>query len=253
MKELLLGRLDQIAQSLEHSNHALALIGLGSVGLELERLDAHSDLDFFVIVQDGHKKDFLENLDWLAKLAPVAYVFQNSADGHKLLFKDGVFCEFAIFEISELVSIPFAPGRIVWKNDGVPESTAVPSLESKLHQHSLEWNLGEALTNILIGLKRFYRGEKLTAARFVQQYALDRALELQETLNASEQGFPDPFNRERRLEHRYPEFGKCMADFVQGYERTPESALALLGWFEQHFVVNWAIAKTIRDLIRENS
>jgi lincosamide nucleotidyltransferase B/F len=112
MKELLLSRLTQIAQSLEQSKRALALIGLGSVGLELERLDEHSDLDFFVIVEAGFKQEFLEQLDWLICLSPVAYVFQNSADGFKLLYKDGVFCEFAIFEISELASIPFAPGRI---------------------------------------------------------------------------------------------------------------------------------------------
>ena len=36
---LLLKRLDEIGQSLEQSSHALALIGLGSVGLELHRLD----------------------------------------------------------------------------------------------------------------------------------------------------------------------------------------------------------------------
>jgi hypothetical protein len=41
----LLDRLDAIGRSLEASSHALALIGLGSVGLELAQLDAHSDLD----------------------------------------------------------------------------------------------------------------------------------------------------------------------------------------------------------------
>jgi lincosamide nucleotidyltransferase B/F len=46
----LLTRLDEIGQSLAHSGHALALIGLGSDGQELDRLDASSDLDFFVIV-----------------------------------------------------------------------------------------------------------------------------------------------------------------------------------------------------------
>ena len=48
--EALLARLDAIACSLEASGHAEALIGLGSVGLELDRLDEYSDLDFFAIV-----------------------------------------------------------------------------------------------------------------------------------------------------------------------------------------------------------
>jgi hypothetical protein len=248
MKELLLSRLTQIAQSLEQSKRALALIGLGSIGLELERLDEHSDLDFFVIAEAGFKQEFLERLDWLICLSPVAYVFQNSADGFKLLYEDGVFCEFAIFEISQLASIPFAPGRIIWKKTGVPEHIAIPKLEIPRHAHSLEWNLGEALTNVLIGLKRFYRGEKLTAARFVQQYAVDRVLELHQSLQASEP-LRDPFNPERRLEQRYPEFATHIAEFVQGYERTPESALAIVDWLEQHFAVNNAIVQMIRDCL----
>ena len=51
--ERLLQRLDEIGRSLERSGHALALIGLGSVGTELDRLDDYADLDFFAIVEDG--------------------------------------------------------------------------------------------------------------------------------------------------------------------------------------------------------
>jgi len=53
--EKLLKRLDDIGQELSKRPGALALIGLGSVGLERERLDTFSDLDFFVIVQAGYK------------------------------------------------------------------------------------------------------------------------------------------------------------------------------------------------------
>jgi lincosamide nucleotidyltransferase B/F len=253
MKELLITRLNQIAQKLEHSNHTLALIGLGSVGLELERIDEHSDLDFFVIVKDGFKQDFLQNLEWLTSLSPVAYRFQNTEDGFKLLFEDGVFCEFAVFESAELANIPFAAGRIVWKKQGVEDTLANPKLASLQHQHSLAWNLGEALTNILIGVKRFYRGEKLSAARFVQQYAVDRVLELHESLQALDQTGRDPFNRERRLEQRHPEIAQHLSAFVQGYERTPESALAILAWLEQHFEINQSITSMIKDLIRQKS
>ncbi len=49
-RERLLKRLDDIGRSLAGRPDALALIGLGSVGRELERLDDYSDLDVFVIV-----------------------------------------------------------------------------------------------------------------------------------------------------------------------------------------------------------
>jgi lincosamide nucleotidyltransferase B/F len=252
MQNLLLQRLGDIGRSLEHSEHALALIGLGSVGLELERLDSHSDLDFFVIVKDGFKSAYLENLSWLTDLAPVAYQFQNTGDGFKLLFEDDVFCEFAVFELHELSSIPFAAGRIVWKAAQIPDSIAQPMRTSNSSNFDLGWNLGEALTNIYIGLKRLARGEKLSAARFVQQYALDRILELADHLEAGTTSgnttiLRDPFNRERRLEQRCPRFTHHLKDFVQGYERTAESALAMLDWLEVNFSIDPGMARAIRD------
>lgn len=163
---LLLQRLEAIGQSLENSGHALALIGLGSVGTELERIDQHSDLDFFAIVEDGYKQRYIENLDWLSSLAPVAYSFQNTVDGYKLLYQDGIFCEFAVFELGELKHIPFSEGRIVWKKLQVDDSITVPVRKSSSEsKQSVQWHLGEALTNLLIGLKRFRRGEKLSGSR----------------------------------------------------------------------------------------
>ena len=40
--------------------------------------------------------------------------------------------------------------------------------------------LGEALTNLYVGMAREKRGEKLSAMRFIQGYAVDRLLELAE-------------------------------------------------------------------------
>ena len=110
----LIDRLSAIGRSLEDSGHGLALIGLGSVGLERDRLDEFSDLDFFAVVADGWKLRFIDDLSWLSRIAPIAYSFRNTADGHKLLFSDGVFCEFAVFETQELAAVSFAPGRVIW-------------------------------------------------------------------------------------------------------------------------------------------
>ena len=118
-QDVLLSRLKEIGTSLARSNKAVALIGLGSVGMEVDRLDEFSDLDFFAIVEPGYKTEFIEQLDWLGSICPIAYSFRNTPDGHKLLFRDGVFCEFAVFEERELPEIPFAPGRIIWKKQGV--------------------------------------------------------------------------------------------------------------------------------------
>ena len=245
----LLTRLEEIGRSLERSGQALALIGLGSVGLERERLDEFSDLDFFAVVESGCKVRYLENLDWLSSLNPLAYAFKNTADGYKLLFSDGVFCEFAVFEPAELAQAAYAPGRMIWRREDVPASWAAPQRPAPaMHELDVAWQVGEALTNLYVGLGRFRRGEKLSAQRFIQHYAVDRLLALNGELETPQAGLLDPFSHERRCERRYPLFAQALPQFVQGYERSPQSALAILAFLEAHFSVNPAIAARIRAL-----
>jgi hypothetical protein len=245
----LLQRLEEIGHSLAQSGHALALIGLGSVGLERQRLDAYSDLDFFVIVEPGYKRAYLENLDWLNRLGLIAYAFANTDDGYKLLFADGVFCEFAVFEPDELQALPFAPGRIVWKQPHVPASLSQPVQPPvRSPQRSLDWLLGEALTNLYVGLAREKRGERLSAMRFIQGYAVDRVLELAGFVETAQAVSADAFAPERRFEQRYPGMARQVGAWMQGYARNRESALALLAFLEEEFEVNEALAAAIRGL-----
>lgn len=247
----LLKRLDEIGQSLAQSGQALALLGLGSVGVETARLDQYSDLDFFAIVQPGRKTHFLQDLSWLTNIAPAAYYFQNTADGYKFLYTDGIFCEFAVFEPQELSQIPFAEGRIVWKTPEVADEIRQPTRPSPTHTRpSVEWSLGEALTCLYVGLGRYQRGEKLSAQRFVQHFTVDRVIELAAGLEAAPAGvFVDPFAPERRVEKRLPHLAQWLPQFVPGYDHTPQAAAAILTFLEQHFDVN----PTLAQLIRANS
>lgn len=246
---LLLQRLDAIGASLARSGRALALIALGSGGTEQERLDDYSDLDFFAIVEDGCKQDFLAGLDWLAATGPIAYRYRNTVDGYKVLFEDGVFCEFAVFELAELQHIPYAPGRVVWKK---PEISGDNLMPVRKHQeappHGTEWLLGEALTCLYAGLCRNARGERLAAMRSIQVQAVDRVLELCATIEREAQAVGDPFALERRFERRYPESARALPEFMQGYDRNVRSAQAILAFLESHFPVDPAMKRAILGL-----
>jgi hypothetical protein len=245
----LLTRLDEIGQSLARSEGALALIGLGSVGLELDRLDAYSDLDFFVIVEEGYKQAYLDSLHWLSDVHPITYRFLNTDDGYKLLFEDGIFCEFAIFELDELKTIPFAAGRLVWRRAEMPETLGQPISQPAIwSKRNKDRSLGEAVTNVYVGLQRDKRGEKLSATRFIQGYAVDRLLELVEFIGTPNKAHRDPFVNERRFEQRFPDMTSYLPNWMQGYEKNRESALAILDFLERHFEVNEAMAKEIRNL-----
>ncbi|MBI2418369.1 MAG: hypothetical protein HYV28_10805, partial [Ignavibacteriales bacterium] len=153
-KEKLLFRLEEIGESIKNSGNALALIGLGSVGIELSRLDDYSDLDFFVIAKDGYKSFYIENLSWLSSIAPLSYTFRNTKDGYKLMYEDGIYCEFAVFEIRELLQTNYAEGRIIWMADDFDENLRVPRNTGApdWRPESVDWLIGEIVTCLYVGM-----------------------------------------------------------------------------------------------------
>lgn len=243
----LLARLEAIAASLAATGRVQAVIGLGSVGLETDRLDAWSDLDFFVVADPGHKAAFIDSLAWLAAAHPLDWHVRNTADGHKALMSDGVFCEFAVFEPQELASIPFAPGRLVWARPGIDPALAAPRRALPRRTTDETWIVGEALACLFVGLQRWHRGERLSAARFVQGHALDRLIELDALRTRPPAG--DAFNGDRRLEARQPALAAELPALVPGYERTPQAALAVLEALARRgAMLNAAMADRIRAL-----
>lgn len=250
-RKALLKRLDDIGYSIADSGNGLALLALGSVGKELARIDQYSDLDFFVIVKPGCKKLFMDNLTWLSSIAEIAFYFQNTVDGFKLLFADGIFCEFAIFEVAELSNIPFAEGRIIWKDNNFDEAICQPSIKISPHKQPKEWIIGEILTNLYIGLGRYHRGEKISAFRLIQVYAIDRILELAEYIESEESIAVDIFARERRFEQRYPNIAKKLNSFMPGYQSAFQATHEIINFLEDYFVIDQKMKQAILDLCNE--
>jgi hypothetical protein len=251
-KQRLLERLLAIGQSMKATGNGLALLGLGSAGLETNRMDEYSDLDFFAIVKPGCKRQFIEDLTWLTSIHPAANYFLNTTDGYKLLYTDEIFCEFAVFEPDELATIPFSPGQIIWQEEGfdasvlTPKQRALPEAEP-----SIEFRLGEAITNLYVGLGRYHRGEKLSAASFIQNYAVHQILELSRHIETEQPADHDQFNSERRFEQRFPGVAALLPQFIQGYDRSRESAVAILDFLDLHFEVNETMKGLIRRLAQQ--
>ena len=247
--ERLLARLADLAAELERRGDARALLGLGSVGVDLERLDEHSDLDFFVIVDDDALPRYLGSVDWLEAVHPLAFSFANTVDGRKALWADGLFAEYAVFTLDALAGIPYSPGRVVWRRDDTPDSIAYPQQPLPVPgRSSLEWLVGEALTNLYVGLHRYRRGERLSGMRLVQVFAVDRILEIAGVLGLATAPQQDVFAVERSAERRLASDAVPIADLAQGYDRTPESALAALAWLEAHVAVDPSVAREVRLL-----
>ena len=241
----LLQRLDEIVQSAIASGHALAVLALGSSGRELDRVDEYSDLDLWVIAEDGYQQSFLTNLDWIQAASPIIHRHKHGPTGYSILFEDGIFAEVDAFEVSDLATLGFTEARIAWKRPEIPDTIRFPNKPANPGQRALEELLGEALGNLYVGLGRFHRGEKLTAMRFVQVYAVDRLLEMAHLLETEQPYWPDVFGNERRFEKRFPGIAGALPKLLQGYERTPESAQAMLELLDAHFEINPALKQAI--------
>lgn len=251
-KQFILNRLDQIAAAVAGTGEALAFLGLGSIGTELERFDEWSDLDFFVIARPGKKWRFIDNLDWLNGSGVPAYHFKNSPDGHKYLYEDGVYCEFAVFEPAEIEKIPFSAGRIIWKSDDFDPSICVPSKKNTpWRPDNLDWAMGEVLTCLYVGLCRYARGERLIAAKFVQTFALDILIAAAHFFEKEIPCFNDDFQNERRFEKRFPVMAESLPSMMLGYMRVPESALGILEFLRMKYQVNAGIGSAIEKMAEE--
>lgn len=253
--ERLLALLERLGAVLAERGDAVALLGLGSVGRDRHRLDEHSDADFFVVVDDGCVGRYLADIDWLEATAPVAWSFEHTHDGRKVLFADGLFAEYAVFTVTELRGIPYPPARLLWARDDAAADAAgfelawlpLPSAPTVEHQ------VGEALTNLFVGLHRDLRGERLSATRFVQGYALDRLLTVLHLLGAGRGEPQDAFAVERGAERRFDPDVLPLDALNPGYGpgRNAAAALAILALLEARVEVEPSIAGHIRALAEQ--
>jgi hypothetical protein len=250
--ERLLRRLDDLGVVLARRGDALALLGLGSVGVDLDRLDGHSDLDFFAVVEDGAKQRYLNSIDWLEELAPVVFSFENSVDGRKVLFADGLFAEYAVFTLGELRAQRYPPGRIVWqRGDAFSELDGAGRLPGPSPHDNAEYQVNEALTNLYVGLQREARGERLSAARFIQVHAVDRLLTYLYLTDPDRSPRQDAFVVERGVERRFDADLLSLSSLMPGYGHNRAAALAMLEWWEARVEVSEALADAIRRLAVE--
>jgi len=256
-----LARLDALATDLSGRGDVLAVLGLGSAGTELDRFDDHSDLDFFVVVKDERAKaHYAADLSWLAAAGPVAYQFANEPHGRKVMFDDGLLAEYAIFTVADLDEVPFVGARVVWQHPDAPADLAKRGRQLVgPAQDTVAFHLGEAVTNLFVGMHRELRGERLTATRFVQGFAVDRMLDLLRLTTTVQTAPPDrpgqlrfsrdPFDLSRRVERLYAPDELPLARLLPGYASNADGAAVALDWLRGRFDVDPVIARAIEELV----
>jgi hypothetical protein len=232
--------LEILSNAARNSPHAIALIGAGSAGAEIARMDQYSDIDFFLIVEDGFSSGFINDNSWFGRDLPIVFAFRDTDHGNKALLENGVFLEFAIFTQAELAQNGIPGLRTIWGKSGF----SLPDLSAKQPTvREVSYYVDQALSNLLVGALRLRRGERLAALAMIERYALTNLLSAYRVKNNLT--IQDPFNIERRAEQA---LGVDFAAFVQGYERLERSLEKILAFAEENFQVNASIAQSIREL-----
>jgi lincosamide nucleotidyltransferase B/F len=250
MQKDLINRMDSIAKSASSYDDCLAVLALGSIGVELERLDEYSDLDFFIITTDDSKQRFIDDLTWLSQAYPLGYTFRNTSVGYKFFFKDGIYGEFAVFGLSEVPSIHQSKGRIIWHRQGVeiPNLASSKGAKPKLKSNDSDFNIQEGLTNIYVGLMRYKRGEKLSAYQFIETHAFNNLLKVLHCFEEEKAGFFDDYNIQRRFEQHYPNFAPHLSTMLLGYDRLVESAYNMYQYIKQYYDVHDYLKSILEEL-----
>ncbi len=251
--EDLLKRMEDIAKHVSNMPHTCAVIGLGSMGKEQHRLDAYSDLDFFVITDDEYKQQMIEDLSWLSSVYPIGYAFRNTIDGYKVLFMDGIFAEFAVFSKTEVPHVAQQEAHLFWKKEDYHDDALL--IKKNIHVHHIQdpnFHLEEALTNLFVGLSRALRGEKLSGLRFIEGYAVDHIINYIRLTQTFDHDV-DVFNLERRVERHYPELEHSLPGMLSGYLNLNLSATHILNWINHVHQINPILKTAIQDKIKQLS
>jgi hypothetical protein len=209
----------------------LGLVTLGSTSGLPPGPDAFSDHDFFVVTMPGVQERWRRDLGWLPDAASVVLAFRETAHGVKALYASGHLVEFAVFDPDELAlarvnryAVPLDRERVAERLGAVRQATvaaAPPPADAR-------WQAGQLLTNLVVGVGRWARGERLSGHQLVRVGALGHLVALWRAgLPPERRALLDDLDPLRRLESALPEAAAELEAALQS--PLPVTARVLLG------------------------
>lgn len=234
----------------------LGLVLLGSTSGEGTPPDAWSDHDFFVVVEPGAQERFRSELGWLPDAGSIALSFRETAHGLKVVYESGHLAEFAVFEPDELRLARVNRYRVVLdRADVAGRMERVRGATVGAPRTDRAWEAGQFLTNLLVGVGRWRRGERRSGDHLVRCGALGHLLRLVVArVPPDDPAAPDDLDPFRRFERGWP---RIAGELEQALSLpTPEAADRLLATAEGVLGTGpelpaAAVAATRRVILRE--
>lgn len=218
----------ELADSLAGDPAVLGLVALGSMAAQDYQPDRWSDHDFYVVVPAQDAERFRTDLRWLPRQDRIVLAVRETAHGLKVLYDDAHLLEFAVFSPEELAASTAGRSRVLLDRGGVGE--AVGRISTRVRPGDdpvdLRYEVAMFATNVLVGMGRHRRGERLSGRAHVEAWAVGHLLRALSTLPSERADVLDGLDARRRFELAYPDLGAELDDVLSA--PLPEASRRLL-------------------------
>jgi lincosamide nucleotidyltransferase B/F len=222
---------EELADRTARDPSALALVAVGSMAHRDRAPDEFSDHDFFLVVRSGEQERFRSDLAWLPGAERIALTYRETAHGVKVVYDDGHLLEFAVFDPEELSLARVNSYRVLWDRGAVEERVSRVAAATRDSPEARvpadDWLAGQFLTNLLVGVDRYRRGERISGRELVKGSALRHLLRLLEKhVRSDAPERLDELDPLRRFESAFPGLGAELNALLE--RDTPAAARRLL-------------------------
>lgn len=208
---------DALRRALEPDPRVIGLMAAGSMAGQSHQPDEWSDHDFWVIVEPGAQAWYHTHTEWLPDSDQIVLWFQEPHGGFKVVYRSGHLLEFAVSEREILLRAKVNDYRLLIDRCGLAADLVQlqRSTEAEFRQQTADdlCLLGQFLTNLLVGVGRYRRGEHLSARSLISMWAFHGLLRLiARYIPAEHPGTLDNLDPLRRFEMVYPTIGAAIND-----------------------------------------
>lgn len=222
----------------ERHPNVIGLVATGSGADVTHSPDEWSDHDLWVITNVGAAEGLRRDVRWLPEADRIVLTYRETEHGVGVIFDDGHLVEVAVFGVDELAAARVNDYRVLVGGEEV--EARIRALGVDRATASAENELGRFLAQILIGLNRYGRGERLSAHAVVRGRALETLLGVVTATVDPESHVPlDDLDRHRRFESAFPTLAAEIEAAL--HAPIPACATALIDIAERH------VAPRLRD------
>ncbi|MCA9905588.1 MAG: hypothetical protein KC547_17155 [Anaerolineae bacterium] len=204
---------DALQRTLEQDPRVIGLMAAGSMARQSHQPDDWSDHDFWVVVEPETWQWFADHHEWLPDSDQIVLYFRETLPaGMKAVYRSGHLAEFAVTDRAVFATAKVNDYALLIDKAGLAHDLARMNTDTATEfQAAVQDEIrlyGQFITNLLVGVGRYRRGETLSARHMITFSSLYGLLRLLPRHIGTER--PDALDNLdplRRFEAAYPEIG----------------------------------------------